>query len=336
MSTAKPIRDRNVSQVIAEAIDHEMAADERIVVLGQDVGAMGGVYGATRNLQRKYGDRRVRDTPIAETALTGMAVGLAMAGYRPLIEIMFADFLGVCLEHITNGLAKNRYMSGGAVSMPAVVKTAAGCEGSAAQHSQCYWGTMAHFPGIRIVVPSNPHDSKGMMSAALLSDDPVVFMEHKLLLLRKASQFRHGNAVPQDRYQVALEGARVVRNGSDVTVASLSAGVEDSLTAAADVASEGIDVEVIDLRSVVPLDTATVAESVAKTRSLIVVDEDYRSFGLSGELVAQVVEELGPNAIDGISRHANPDLPVPAAVSLERVVLPNAKSIARVIKETLA
>jgi acetoin:2,6-dichlorophenolindophenol oxidoreductase subunit beta len=325
-------RNLNLSQSIAEAIALEMERDERIVVLGEDVGRLGGVFGSTRNLQKRFGDKRVRDTPIAELGFTGMGVGLAMAGYRPLVELMFVDFLGVNLEQIYNAMAKNPYMSGGSVRIPMVLKTAGGCIGSAAQHSQCLWATFAHLPGMKVVTPSCPHDAKGLMAAALDSDDPVVFIEHKGLLLLRAADFAHGGDVPEGRYTIEIGNATTVRTGGDVTLATLSATVRESLMAAIELEAEGIEVEVIDLRSVVPLDAGAVAESVARTRRLLVVDEDYLSFGLSGEIVARVVELLGSAALDAVARHAVPDVPIPAARALEEAVIPRAETIAAAVR----
>jgi pyruvate dehydrogenase E1 component beta subunit len=213
-----------------------------------------------------------------------------------------------------------------------VVKTAGGCIGSAAQHSQCLWGTFAHLPGMYVVAPSNPYDCKGLMAAALESDDPVVYIEHKALMTRRADSFRCGADVPEERYTVAIGRAQIVRGGTDLTLATISATVEHSLEAAEILAPEGIDVEVIDLRSVVPLDAATVAASVARTSRLLVVDEDYLSFGLSGELVARVVEVLGPPAVKHVARHAVPDVPIPAARSLEEAVVPGTQSIIQAIR----
>jgi acetoin:2,6-dichlorophenolindophenol oxidoreductase subunit beta len=305
-------------------------------VLGEDVGRQGGVFGSTRGLQKRFGDKRVRDMPISEMAFTGMGVGLAMAGYRPMIEVMFVDFIGVCLEQVYNAAAKNHYMSGGAVRMPIVIKTAGGYIGSAAQHSQCLWGTFAHLPGMHVVAPSSPYDSKGLMAAALASDEPVVYLEHKGLLLAKCADFTHGADVPKERYTVPIGQAAVVRDGADLTIATLSASVRDSLTAAAELAGEGIDVEVIDLRSVVPLDADTVAASVGRTGRLLVVDEDYLSFGLSGELITRVIERLGPAAVQAVARHAVPDVPIPAARTLEEAVVPGPASIAAAVRALAA
>ena len=335
MTSETQIRNINVSQAVAEAIGLEMDRDDRILVIGEDVGLMGGVFGATRGLQRKHGKKRVLDTPISEMGFTGMAVGLAMSGWRPLVEIMFVDFIGVCLEQVYNAIAKNHYMSGGGVGMPIVIKTAGGCIGSAAQHSQCLWGTFAHFPGLQVVAPSNPLDAKGLMAAALRSDDPVVYIEHKALMLRRADDFSFGQEVPEYPFSLEIGKASVIRPGSDLTIATLSATVLSALDAAESLAEEGIDVEVIDLRSVVPLDVERVVESVAKTKRLLVVDEDYLSFGLSAELAIRVVESLGPGAVSRVVRHAVPDVPIPAALTLEEAVLPNSSSIEVAAREAL-
>ncbi len=323
----------NISQAIAESLRLEMEADERVLVIGEDVGQQGGVFGSTRGLQRAFGANRVLDTPISEMAFTGMAVGLAMEGYRPVIEIMFADFVGVCLEQIFNAIAKNPYMSGGSVSMPVVIKTAGGAIGSAAQHSQTLWGLYAHLPGLRVVAPSNPHDSKGLMAAAVQSDDPVVFIEHKGLLLQKAAAFTHGTEVPKERYAVPLDRANIVREGRDLTIVTLSANVGHALEAAGVLAADGIDVEVLDLRSIVPLDWATITSSLSKTRRLLVVDEDYLGFGLSGEIIAGAIERLGLGGLDQAARHGLANVPVPASISLEQAVLPSAASIVRAVRE---
>jgi pyruvate dehydrogenase E1 component beta subunit len=323
------------SEAIAEAIGQAMEADPRVLVMGEDVGRYGGVFGATEGLLARFGEQRVRDMPISEMAFTGMGVGLAMAGYRPLVEIMFADFVGVCLEQIFNAMAKIPYMSGGRVRMPMVVKTAAGSIGSAAQHSQCLWGTFAHLPGMRVVLPATPYDAKGLMTTALTTDDPVVFIEHKALMRRKSDAFRAGQPVPEERYAIPFGQAAIVRPGRDATLVAVSKGVEDSLVAAEALAAEGIEAEVIDLRTIVPLDMDTVASSVARTRRLLVIDEDYLSFGLSGEVVARTIERLGLRGLDAVARHAMPDIPLPAARTLEAAVLPGAESIAAAARKLM-
>jgi acetoin:2,6-dichlorophenolindophenol oxidoreductase subunit beta len=328
MSLETLTRNRILSAYIAEGIAHEMERDQKVVVLGEDVGAMGGVFGATRDLQRRFGADRVVDTPIAEMSFTGMGVGLAMAGYRPLIEVMFVDFAGVCLEQIYNAIAKNHYMSGGRVRMPVTIKTAGGILGAAAQHSQCLWGMFAHLPGLKVVVPSCPYDYKGLITSAIASDDPVIYIEHKELLIRRAEDFRHGAEVPEERIEVPIGKAAVVREGGDVTIATLGLSVTSALEAADALAERAIDAEVVDLRSVVPLDLDTVLDSVEHTRRLLVVDEDYRSFGLSGELITRVIEATQSRKAPEVARHAVPDVPIPAALPLERAVIPSGESIA--------
>jgi pyruvate dehydrogenase E1 component beta subunit len=304
-----------------------MADDPGVFCLGEDVSAKqgGGVFKITSGLTEKYGEHRIRATPISETAITGMGVGLAMEGYRPILEIMFVDFMGVCLDQIYNAIAKNHYMSGGNVRMPIVIKTAGGCIGSGAQHSQCLWGTFAHLPGLKVVAPSNPYDAKGLMASAVESDDPVIFIEHKKLLLTRAEDFSFGADVPPERYTIPLGKAAIVRAGTDLTLATISGSVLPAIAAAERLQTEGISVEVIDLRSVVPLDVETVAESVNRTGKLLVVDEDYLSFGLSAELVTRVIESKVK--VNHFLRHAVPDVPIPGALSLENAIVPSEESI---------
>ncbi|MEA2537684.1 MAG: acetoin:2,6-dichlorophenolindophenol oxidoreductase subunit beta [Chloroflexota bacterium] len=318
----------NVSELIAATMELELARDPRTLLLGEDVGYSGGTFGASRRLFREYGEWRVRDTPISEMGFTGMAVGLALSGWRPIVELMFVDFIGVCLEQVYNAIAKNRYMSGGMVGMPITIRAAGGCIGVAAQHSQTLWGMLAHLPGLKVVAPSNPYDYKGLLAASIEDDDPVVFIEHKDAYLRPIRAFPLGAEVPDERYTVALGQAAIVRPGSDITVATLSTMVVRSLAAADTLAGEGLDVEVVDLRTVVPLDHDTVVGSVARTGRLLVVDEDYHSFGLSGELLARTFEALGPGGLRGARRLAVPDVPIPAAKSLEDVVIPSVAAIA--------
>lgn len=327
MSDTVVTRNINISQAVAEGLRQEMEADDRVLVLGEDVAQHGGVFGSTRGLYKAFGGERVLDTPISEMAFTGMAVGLAMDGYRPVVEVMFVDFIGVCLEQIYNAIGKIPAMSGGRVLMPVVIKTAGGSIGAAAQHSQTLWGLFAHLPGLRVVAPSNPYDSKGMIAAAVRSDDPVVFIEHKGLLLQRAADFDFGAEVPRERYDVPIDRAAIIRPGSDLTLVTLSGSVGHALAAATLAQQRGIDVEVVDLRSVVPIDWSTLARSVRRTRRLLVVDEDYLGFGLSGELVTGLLERVGLAGLDAVARTGNPGVPVPAALSLERAVVPGIDSI---------
>ena len=327
--TASP----TVSFLISETIGREMERDKRILVIGEDVGKLGGVFNCTRGLNERFGDWRVRDTPISEMAFVGMGVGLSLAGYRPIVEIMFADFLTVCLEQIVNAAAKIPYMTGGRVKIPIVIRTAGGSIGSAAQHSQCLWGMMAHWPGIKVVAPSCPADYRGLLTSAIRSEDPVILFEHKSQMNRKLDLFARPDIGPKGDHQVPIGQASIARTGADVTIVSISAAVDWSLIAAAELQPDGIDVEVIDLRSLVPLDIKTIIASVEKTGRLLVVDEDFQSFGMSGEVIARVVENSAHVMLRQVRRLCMPDVPLPAAKSLENAVMPGHAKIEEVLRE---
>jgi pyruvate dehydrogenase E1 component beta subunit len=313
------------ARAMVEAIELEMERDPSVFYLGEDVGPYGGIFGSTTGLQEKFGPQRVIDTPISETGFIGLAIGAAVEGMRPIAELMFADFMGVCLDQIYNHMAKIHFESGGNVTVPMVLTTAVGGGYSdAAQHSQCLWGTFAHLPGMKVVVPSNPYDAKGLMISAIRDDNPVVYMFHKgvMGLAWMAKNARATGDVPTGAYTVPIGEANVVRTGADATIVTLSLSVHHALDAADSLAAQGIDVEVIDLRSLVPLDRETILRSVSKTGRLIVVDEDYQSFGLSGE-VAATITDVDPSVLRApVARVANPDVPVPYARSLEYAVLP--------------
>lgn len=324
------------AKAMVEAIDLEMANDPSVFYLGEDVGAYGGIFSSTTGLLDKYGPSRIIDTPISETAFIGLAIGAATEGMRPIAELMFSDFMGVCLDQIYNHMAKIPFESGGNVKVPMVLTMAVGGGYSdGAQHSQCLWGTFAHLPGMKVVVPSSPYDAKGLMTAAIRDDNPVVYMFHKgvMGLPWMVKNPRSIADVPVDAYEVPIGKANVVRAGRDVTVVTISLSVHHCLDVAEALAPQGIDVEVIDLRSLVPLDRQAILDSVAKTGRLVVVDEDYRSFGMSGEVVATVVE-TDPTLLKAPAvRVANPDVPVPYAHSLEYAVLPRPDRIEAAIRQ---
>jgi acetoin:2,6-dichlorophenolindophenol oxidoreductase subunit beta len=331
-------RKLSTAKAIQEAIAQEMRADENVFVMGEDVGPYGGIFSSTTGLIDEFGPRRVRDTPISETAFIGLGIGAAVEGMRPVVELMFADFFGVCMDQIYNHMAKIHFESGGNVRVPMVLMTAAGggySDGS--QHSQCLWGTFAHLPGMKVVVPSNPYDAKGLMTAAIRSDDPVVYFFHKGIMglgwMRKNP--RSIGPVPEERYEIPIGKAHVAREGTDVTIATLSLSVHHSLDVAEKLSSEGVSVEVIDLRSLVPLDRETILASVEKTGRLIVVDEDYQSFGVSGEVIASVAERR-PAALKHVSRVCEPDVPIPYARELEYAVLPTPARIEAAVREAVA
>jgi pyruvate dehydrogenase E1 component beta subunit len=287
-------RRLTTARAISEGIAQEMERDPAVVVLGEDVGAYGGIFGATGGLLEQFGPDRVLDTPISETAFIGLGIGAAVEGMRPVVELMFADFFGVCMDQIYNHMAKIHFESGGNVKVPMVLTMAAGGGYSdAEQHSQCLWGTFAHLPGMKVVVPSNPADAKGLMISAIRDDNPVVYVFHKGImgLPWMAKNPRSIAHVPEEPYETPIGKATVAREGTDATVVTLSLSVHHALDVAEKMAKQdGVDLEVIDLRSLVPLDTETVLSSVARTGRLLVVDEDYQSFGLSGEIAARVAE----------------------------------------------
>ncbi|HEV7909222.1 MAG TPA: alpha-ketoacid dehydrogenase subunit beta [Pseudonocardiaceae bacterium] len=337
-SQAATRRKLSTSKAMVEAIAHEMRRDPSVFVLGEDVGSYGGIFSSTTGLLDEFGPRRVLDTPISETAFIGMAIGAAVEGMRPIVELMFVDFFGVCMDQIYNHMAKIHYESGGNVKVPLVLTTAVGGGYSdGAQHSQCLWGTFAHLPGMKVVVPSTPADAKGLMISAIRDDNPVVYMFHKGImgLPWMAKNPRSVEPVPEDAYEVPIGKAKVVRPGSDVTIVTLSLSVHHSLDVADELSADGIDCEVIDLRSIVPLDTDTILESVGRTGRLLVVDEDYQSFGLSGEVMARVVEHDPGMLRAPAGRVCLPDVPIPYARSLEYAVLPTRDRIRQAVRKVV-
>jgi pyruvate dehydrogenase E1 component beta subunit len=298
--------------------------------MAQDIGQLGGVFGNTRGLHEEFGSARIRDTPISETAFIGAAVGAASDGMRPIVELMFVDFFGVCMDAIYNLMAKNTYFSGGKVSVPMVLMASTGAGYSdAGQHSQCLYGTFAHLPGMKVVVPSNAYDAKGLMTAAIRDDNPVIYLFHKSLQGMGWLGTEKGAtvAVPEEPYTVEIGKAKTVREGSDVSIVSLGAGVHHALRAAQQLEQQGVSAEVVDLRSLVPLDRKHVIASVRKTGRLIVVDEDYHSFGVSGEIIASVVEHDIGMLKARPQRVAFPDIPIPFTPPMEQWALPCAAKI---------
>lgn len=323
-------RKLTIARAMAEAIAQEMRADESVFVMGEDVGPLGGVFGNTRGLYDEFGAERIRDTPISETAFMGAAVGAASDGMRPIVELMFVDFFGVCFDAIYNNMAKNAYFSGGNVNVPVVLMTSTGGGYSdGGQHSQCVYGTFAHLPGMKVVVPSNAYDAKGMMIAAIRDNNPVVFMYHKALQGMGWLGTEKGATVhvPTESYTVEFGKAKTVRQGEDVTIVSLGLGVHHSLKAAEELEKNDISAEVIDLRTLVPLDREHIIQSVQKTGRLIVVDEDYHSYGVSGEVIATVTEHDISLLKATPKRIAYPDIPIPFSPIMEQWALPNADKI---------
>ncbi len=336
--TEAPTRRLTTSKAMVEAIAQEMERDESVFYLGEDVGAYGGIFGSTTGLLEQFGPQRIIDTPISETAFIGLGIGAAVEGMRPIVEVMFTDFMGVCLDQIYNHMAKIHFESGGNVKVPMVLTMAAGGGYSdGAQHSQCLWGTFAHLPGMKVVVPSNPLDAKGLMTSAIRDDNPVVYIFHKgvMGLAWMAKNPRAMDDVPEGEVVVPVGKARVARAGTDVSVVAVSLSVHHALDGAEKLQADGISVEVLDLRSLVPLDREAICETVAKTGRLVVVDEDYQSFGMSGEVLATVAE-TDPGMLRATPRRvAVPDVPIPYAHGLEYAVLPRHDRIESAIREVL-
>jgi acetoin:2,6-dichlorophenolindophenol oxidoreductase subunit beta len=312
---------------VAAGIAQEMARDERVVFLGEDVGAAGGVFKTTVGLLERFGPKRVRDTPISEQAIIGAAMGAAMTGLRPIAEIMFSDFFAVCWDMIANEIAKTRYMTAGQIALPLVIRTANG-SGSrfGAQHSQSVENWAMAIPGLKVVAPSTPADVKGLLAAAVRDPDPVIFFEHKGLYATKGE-------VPDGELVDRLGTARVLREGDDVTILALAAMVPKSLQAAERLAAEdGISAAVVDVRSLVPLDTKTIFEQVRKTGRLYTVEENPRLCGWGAEIASIVAEECFYDLDGPIVRITTPHVPLPAADLLEDNAVPTVDRIVETIR----
>jgi pyruvate dehydrogenase E1 component beta subunit len=331
-------RNLTIAKAISDAIAVEMRRDPTVFVMGEDVGLLGSVFENAKGLYEEFGSERVRDTPISEAGFMGAAVGAAAVGMRPIVELMFVDFFGVCMDPIYNLAAKQAYFSGGSVKCPMVVMTSVGGGYSdAGQHSQCLYATFAHLPGLKVVIPSNAYDAKGLMVSAIRDDNPVIFMFHKAIqgLGWLAPVARTITDVPEEGYTVPIGKAVVTLQGKDATIVGWGATVHYALDAAKKLAKEGIAVEVVDLRTISPLDRQTVVDSVAKTGHLVVVDDDYNSFGVAGEVIASAVETDVRALQSSPIRVTYPDIPVPFARPLEQFALPNAEKVAAAVRRQL-
>jgi pyruvate/2-oxoglutarate/acetoin dehydrogenase E1 component len=315
---------------VARGIAQEMARDPDVIFFGEDVAKAGGVFKATVGLYEQFGPRRVRDTPISEQAIMGAAMGAAMTGLKPIAEIMFSDFFAVCFDYIANEFPKSRYMSNGQLKCPLVVRTGNGAGSRfGAQHSQSVENWCMMIPGLKVVAPSNPRDVIGLMAAAVRDPDPVIFFEHKSLYAVKGE-------VPDGEIVDTLGSARILRPGKDATIVALALMVPRALDAAAKLAQQGIDCEVIDLRSLVPLDTQAILGSVARTHRLFTVEENPRLCGWGAEIVSIVADEAFYDLDGPPVRITTPHVPLPAADILEDMILPNADRIAETVRRALA
>jgi pyruvate dehydrogenase E1 component beta subunit len=316
------MRTITYSQAIYETLREEMARDPNVILIGEDVGTFGGVWGVSGDLMKLFGEDRVRDTPISETAIIGAALGAAMMGLRPIAEIMFGDFLPVAGDQLVNQLAKARYMSGGKANVPVTVRITTGAPGSAAaQHSQSPEGWYMNVPGLKIAVPATPADAAGLLRTAIRGDDPVLFFEHKMLYAGKGE-------VPDDAdFAVPFGQAAVRREGRDVTVIAIGGMLPKALEAAEQLAGEGIDVEVVDPRTLVPLDKETLLTSVRKTSRVVIAHEAHKRLGPGAEIAALIAEEAIAYLDGPIVRVAARNVPLPYSPELENYVLPQTQDI---------
>ncbi len=315
---------------LREALREEMQRDPRVFLLGEDIGKYwGGAFKVTDGLAQEFGDERVRDTPISESAIVGTAVGAAITGMRPVAEIMFGDLTALAMDQICNQAAKIRYMFGGQVSCPLVVRTPFGAGVNiASHHSQSLESWFMHVPGLYVAVPSSPYDAKGLLKTAIRGSNPVFFCEHKLL-------YPIEGEVPEHEYLLPFGKADLKKEGADVTLVAISYMVHKALNAAALLQKEGIDVEVVDPRTLTPLDKATITGSVKKTGRLVIVSEDCRTGGVSAEIAALVAEEALDYLDAPIKRVASPDTPIPFSPPLEQFIIPNEQSIIKAVKEVV-
>jgi pyruvate/2-oxoglutarate/acetoin dehydrogenase E1 component len=302
------------------ALAEEMRRDPRVFVIGEEVGSYGGAYAVTKGLYAEFGAERLVDAPISEASTVGLGVGAAVTGLRPVVELMYVDFIGLAMDQICNQMAKVRYMTGGQVKVPMVLRTQGGTGRSAgAQHSQSLEAMLAHVPGLRVAMPATPADAKGLLKSAIRSDDPVVFIEHKALYAMKGE-------VPDGEHLVPFGAAHVARAGAGLTIVTYSRMVHFALEAAQSLAKEGIEAEVIDLRTLNPLDMGTVLASVRKTRRAIVLNEAHRTAGFCAELAARITEEAFDILEAPVVRITAKDVPVPAT-HLEKLSIPGPEEI---------
>ena len=316
-------------EAISQALWEEMERDERVFILGEEVGVWGGTYAVTKGFYDHFGAKRVRDTPISESAIIGAGIGAALTGLRPVAELMTINFAFAAMDHIVNEAAKLRYMFGGQFTIPLVIRTpGGGGRQLGATHSQTPDAIFAHFPGLKVVAPGTPEDAKGMLKSAIRSDDPILFIEH-------ATLYQVRGEVPEEEYLVPLDKAKVHRPGSDVTLVTYSKMLELSDKAAEQLAKEGIEAEIIDLRCLRPLDMEPVLESFKKTNRAVVVEEGWRSFGVGSEVASRIYEQAFDYVDAPIQRVAQKEVPLPYNRTLEQMALPQVEDIVQAVKEVI-
>lgn len=324
------MREITYAEAVREAMSEEMRRDKRVFFMGEDIGVYGGAFGVSVGMIEEFGPERVRDTPISEAAIAGAAAGAAVTGTRPIAEIQFSDFLSIALDQIGNQAAKMRYMFGGKAQLPMVVRAPEGSgTGAAAQHSQSQEAIFCHIPGLKIVVPSTPYDAKGLLKTAIRDNNPVIFFEQKLL-------YRKKGPVPEEEYLIPFGQADVKREGSDLTIVTWGRMVGMCLEVAEKLAAEGIGVEVVDPRTLVPLDTEAIVKSVKKTGRLVIVHEAVQTGGFGGEIAARVADSEAFFHLDApIRRVAGYDIPIPYNPNLERNAVPTPERIEKAVRDLL-
>jgi acetoin:2,6-dichlorophenolindophenol oxidoreductase subunit beta len=331
-------RELTLVEALREALREEMLRDDRVILLGEDIGVEGGFGGAftvTLGLSNEFGHRRVLDTPISEAAIAGVAIGAALGGLRPVADVQYGDFLFLAMDQLANNAAKLRYMSGGKLAVPMVLRAPVGATTRGSQHGQSLEAFFMHVPGLKVACPSNPYDGKGLLKTAIRDDDPVIFFEHKLLYGSKGARKEKGGLqivglVPSEEYLIPFGQAKVLRPGRDLTLVANLLMVHRSMQAAQTLEAEGVDAEVIDIRTLVPFDWPTVFESASKTGRLIIVEEDNLTGGWGAEVAARVADTCIGYLDAPIRRIAAPDTPVPFAPIMENFYLP---SVERIVAE---
>lgn len=324
------MKEITYAQAINEAISEEMRRDENVFMMGEDIGLYCGAFGVSRGMIQEFGEDRIMDTPIAEQAYVGAGVGAAMCGMRPIVELMFSDFMCVCFDELVNEAAKLRFMFGGKVKVPMVMRTASGAgTGAAAQHSQSLEACLAHFPGLKVVIPSTPYDAKGLLKTAIRDDNPVMFLEQKTL-------YRTKGMVPEEEYSIPLGQADIKLAGSDCTVITYGRMVNTCLTAAQELEKDGVHLEVVDIRSLVPLDTQTILESVKKTHHALIVHEAVQFCGFGAEIAGQIADSDAFYYLDApIKRLGAKSTPIPFNPILEAETFPTVPKIVAAVKSML-
>jgi pyruvate dehydrogenase E1 component beta subunit len=324
------MRELTYAQAINEALMQNLERDERVFLMGEDIGKYGGIFQATAGLLDRFGSGRVIDTPISESGFVGAAIGAALTGMRPVVEIMFIDFTTVAMDMIVNQMAKIHYMFGGRGKIPLVLRTNIGAgRGAAAQHSQSFHAFFVHIPGLKVITPSTPYDAKGLMNTAIQDEDPVLFIEHKKLYAIKGE-------VPEEYYTLPFGKAELKKEGKDITIVATHAMVSRSLSVAEEFAKEEIDIEVVDPRTLRPLDKDSILRSVKKTGRLIVADEGPVTCGISAEISATVAEEAVEYLQAPILRVGSPDTPVPFSPPLERIYIPDEEDVREAVQRMKA